>query len=348
MTPAARVRRRRTSATGIPASSCLSVVMNCSSMSRFHPDRCAVVVKSELAFVSAKLLILVALGAFAIFYVAILLDSLRQRRSTVHPDAAALPSPVQLATGFVTNFFDTLGIGSFATTTSIFKFLQMVPDRLIPGTLNVGHTLPVVFQAFIYISVIEVDLTTLVLMVTAAVTGAWVGAGKVASLPRRAVQLGMATVLLLAVAAMLMSQMELFPVGGEALELDGWRLAVGILGNFVFGAVSTLGAGFYAPCMILVSLLGMNPTAAFPIMMGSSAFLMPVASARFLRHGAYHRAAAVGLAAGGILAVPLAAFIVKSLPLAVLRWFVIAVVLYAAVLMLRSAAGDARAARGKE
>ena len=49
----------------------------------------------------------------------------------------------------------------------------------------------------------------------------------------------------------------------------------------------TIGIGLYAPCMIMVSLLGMNPIAAFPIMMGSCAFLMPVASLRFIRFGAF-------------------------------------------------------------
>lgn len=286
---------------------------------------------------TAKLPVFLALGLFAIFYLATLLSALRHTIPAGETTSRLRPSTAHLLTGFATNFFDTLGIGSFATTTSIFKFLEMVPDRLIPGTLNAGHTLPVVFQAFIYISVIEVDFTTLVLMISAAVMGAWIGSGKVAGLPRRTVQLGMATVLLLAVGAMIMSAMELFPVGGEALKLDGWRLAVGMAGNFVFGALSTLGAGFYAPCMILVSLLGMNPVASFPIMMGSSAFLMPVASARFLNRQAYDALATIGLAVGGVLGVPLAAFIVESLPLAVLRWLVIAVVLYAAALMLRSA-----------
>ena len=117
-----------------------------------------------------------------------------------------------------------------------------------------------------------------------------------------------------------------------------------MIGNLLFGAVSTLGVGFYAPCMILVSLLGMNPTAAFPIMMGSCAFLMPVASARFLRRRAHLAAATVGLAAGGLLGVPPAAFAVKSLPLPALRWLVIVVVVYAATLMLRSAFEDARPA----
>ena len=46
------------------------------------------------------------------------------------------PSVPQVLIGFVTNFFDTLGIGSFATTTTLYKLTQMVPDERLPGTLN--------------------------------------------------------------------------------------------------------------------------------------------------------------------------------------------------------------------
>jgi uncharacterized membrane protein YfcA len=197
-----------------------------------------------------------------------------------------------------------------------------------------------------------VDSVTLVLLIASAVAGGWMGAGLVARLSRRTVQLCVGSALLLAAAAMLMRQFELFPLGGESLQLRGWRLAAGMSGHFVFGAVSTLGIGFYAPCMTLVSLLGMNPVAAFPIMMGSSAFLMPVASIRFVWSRLYFGPAAAGLAIGGLCGVPLAAFAVKSLPLTALRWLVIAIVLYAAVLMLRSAlAGHAfhlRAGGGRE
>ncbi len=213
----------------------------------------------------------------------------------------------------------------------------MVPDELIPGTLNAGHTLPVILQAFIYIAAIEVDIVTLVLMIGSAMLGGWFGAGIVARLPRRGVQLGMAFALLTAVVVMLVRQLGRFPEGGTAIALRGALLVAAVAGNFVFGALSTLGVGLYAPCMTLVSLLGMTPAAAFPIMMGSSAFLMPVASARFIWSKAYFAPVAMGLAAGGLLAVPLAAFVVKSLPLAALRYLVIAVVFYAAVLMLRSA-----------
>ena len=141
----------------------------------------------------------------------------------------------------------------------------------------------------------------------------------------------------MAAAAMLMRQFDLFPLGGEALALGGWRLAAGVSGNFLLGAISTLGVGFYAPCMTMVSLLGMNPVGAFPIMMGSSAFLMPVASLRFVWSRAYLAPVAAGLALGGLAGVPLAAFAVRSLSLTALRWLVIVAVLYAAVLMLRSA-----------
>jgi len=239
-------------------------------------------------------------------------------------------------TGLVTNFFDTLGIGSFATTTAIFKFRSMVPDHWIPGTLNAGHTLPTLLQAFLYITAIQVDAVTLVLLIAGATAGAWFGAAAVAGLSRRSVQLGVGGALLFAAAALLMRQLDLFPAGGDALGLAGWKLAVAVLFNLVFGAISTLGIGFYAPCMTMVSLLGMNPAGAFPVMMSSSAFLMPVASAQFVKRRALSAQVALGLTVGGLAGVPVAAFIVKSLPRGGLRWLVIAVVLFATVLMLRS------------
>lgn len=271
-----------------------------------------------------------ALAVFTLSYIAVWARSLR-----LAPDRRpGLPS---LLTGFITNFFDTLGIGSFATTTSIFKFTRMVPDQLIPGTLNAGHTIPTIFQAFIYIAAIEVDITTLLLMIGGAVAGSWFGAGWVAHMPKRNVQIGVGGALLFAFVVLLMRQFDLFPAGGDALGLTGGKLIVAVTLNTVFAAISTLGIGFYAPCMTLVGLLGMNPIAAFPIMMGSSAFLMPVASSRFVISNAYSPSVALGLTIGGLFGVPLAAFVVKSMPLTAARWLVMFVILYAAIRMLRSA-----------
>jgi uncharacterized membrane protein YfcA len=250
------------------------------------------------------------------------------------------PTPTQIGIGAVTNFFDTLGIGSFATTTALFRFLKAVPDRVMPGTLNVGHTLPTVAQAFIYTTMVQVDVLTLFAFIAAAVLGAWLGAGVVASWPRQKVQIGMGAALLGAATLMLMTQLNLFPGGGEALGVRGAKLAIGVGVNFLLGALMSLGIGLYAPCMILVSLLGMNPTAAFPIMMGSCAFLMPVGSLRFIRERSYGLRAGLGLAIGGIPGVLLAAFIVTSLPVYWVRWLVIVVVIYTSLTMLAAGLRD--------
>jgi uncharacterized membrane protein YfcA len=278
-----------------------------------------------------KTWLFIALGGIAAFYLITWLSAIRRE------GAETLPTPLGAGIGFVTNFFDTLGIGSFATTTSLFRALKLVRDEVIPGTLNVGHTLPTIVQAFIYIAVVNVDIVTLILMIAASVLGTWLGAGVVAGWPRRNIQIGMGLALLVAAALTLLQIYKIAPGAGVALGLQGTKLGLGILGNIALGALMSLGIGLYGPCLILISLLGMDPTTAFPIMMGSCAFLMPVGSARFIQKKSYDLRAAIGLAIGGIPAVLIAAFIVKSLPLLYVRWLVVIVVVYTAVSMLRSA-----------
>jgi uncharacterized membrane protein YfcA len=265
---------------------------------------------------------------------------------TVVRGGLVAPTPFQTGVGFVTAFLDTLGIGSFATSTAIFKLRNMVPVRLMPGTLNVGHALSTIAQSFIYTRIVPVDSRTLVLMIVAACLGAWIGAAVVVHWPRRKIQIGMGLALIAAAALMLMTQLELFPGGGDTLGLAGARLVVGLAGNFALGVLMMLGIGLYAPCMILVSLLGMNPTAAFPIMMGSCAFLMPTSSTKFVSSGTYDRQAAIGLAVGGLPAVLIAAYIVRSLPLGAVRWLVIVVVVYTAINMLATAWEEGQEGRG--
>ncbi len=265
---------------------------------------------------------------------------LRTRREQVRagstPDVV-LPSRIQLLIGFVTNFFDTLGIGSFATTTSAFKILRVVPDRVIPGTLLIGHTFPILAEAAIYLTVIDMDVRTLALVVGASVAGAWLGAGVVRGWPKRKIQIGMGVALLGAAVLTVTGLLGLTPAGGEALGLSGVRLWIGILGNFVFGALLTLGIGNYAPSFVLFGLLGMSPRTVFPIVCVSCALVMPLAGIRFVSRGSYSPRAALGLTLGGIPGVLLAAYIVKELPLTVLRWMVVCVIVYAAIALLRSA-----------
>jgi uncharacterized membrane protein YfcA len=283
-----------------------------------------------------KYILLALMAAFGLVFTAVWAVRRREARGS----EGAGTTPLLVGVGFLTNFFDTLGIGSFATTTALFRLWKAVDDRLIPGTLNVGHTIPTVVQASIFITVVEVDIRTLASMIAAAVVGA--------CLPRRKIRLGMGVLLLVAASLILLRLLGFAPPGGDALALGGGLLALAVVVNFVLGVLMTLGIGLYAPCMILVALLGMNPRAAFPIMMGSCAVLMSAAGIRFVRRGSYSQPASVGLTLGGVPGVLLAAFVVRELPLDVVRWLVVVVVVYTAISMLRAGLAEPPEAPGAE
>jgi uncharacterized membrane protein YfcA len=242
-----------------------------------------------------------------------------------------------VAIGTFTAFLDTLGIGSFAPTTALFKFRGRPADELIPGTLNVGLNGAAFIETLLFLTNVNVEPMLLLCTIVAAGVGAWLGAGVVSRMPRRAIQLFMGIALLLAALFFAMRNLGLFPPGGTAFALQGWRFAVAVGVNFVLGALMCIGIGNYAPSMIVLALLGMHPLAAFPIMMGSDGLLQPVASLGFFRSGRFAHAPALGLIVGSVLGVLVAYYIVRQLPLTTMRWLVIVVVSYAAVSMLRSA-----------
>jgi uncharacterized membrane protein YfcA len=247
------------------------------------------------------------------------------------------PWPPFLATGFISNFFDTLGVGSFAQQAAVFKFFKLVDDRLIPGTMNVGNTLPTVTQAFIFMTAVEVDALTLISMSLAAPVGAVFGAGFVAKMSKRKIQVGLGTALMAVALIILAGLLKLMPSGGEAIGLSGWQLVIAIVMCVIFGALQTIGVGFYAPCMAMVYTFGMHPATAFPIMMTATGMLMAAGGARFVKENAYDRKAAISLTIAGMVGVFIAAFIVKSLPLEVLKWLVLGVVVYTSISMFISA-----------
>lgn len=249
----------------------------------------------------------------------------------------ARTSPVALALGAVVNFFDTLGIGSFAPTTAAIKFLKLTRDELIPGTLNAGHAIPTIVQALIFIALVKVSAALLVSCILAAVAGALLGARVVARLPVRAIRIGMGLALLAAAGLFIARNLGLMPGGGEALALTGAAFAAAVTLHFLFGALMSLGVGLYAPSLIFLSLLGMDSRAAFPIMMGACAFLMSASGLQFISAGRFDTRLALGFALGGVPAVLLAALVVKEMPLDVLRWLVAGVVVLAALTMLASA-----------
>ena len=240
--------------------------------------------------------------------------------------------------GFITNFFDTLGIGSFAPTVALNKFMKMgVKDKELPGLLNVSYALPVVCEAVIFTTVIKVESITLVSMLAAAALGSYLGAGIIAKMDEVKIQTVMGLALFATAVLMLLSQLKLMPGGGDAIGLTGIKLAIGIVGNAILGALMTAGVGLFAPCMALTYFLGLSPQVTFPIMMGSCAMLQPIASVKFIKEGAYPRKATLALGLCGIAGVLVAAYIVKSLPIETLKWLVMIVLVYTGSSMIHTA-----------
>ena len=367
--------------------------------------------------------LLIAFAVLALILAIALYRDYRRHKNNLEPNSWVGTGLI----GFLSNFLDTLGIGSFATETAMFKFFRQCEDRIIPGTLNVANAIPTIAQAIIYTQIVEVEPLTLVLMLAAAVLGSKLGAGVVARLPEIRIQQTIGVALLIT-AGFLISKalnsppdIKAFSVGDSAgtvgsmiglgsgdslmvesngmfrirqasgqsvgqiritiqdgtvtrdsivvisgienvkssvegpvttvtgnlldpgsLSLTGTKLIIGVVANFILGALMSAGIGLYAPCMALVSMLGMSPNAAFPIMMGSCAMLMPISGLTFIREGAYNRRATFAIAITGVVGVLIAAFIVKELPMEYLRWLVVIVVLYTSVVMLRAALRSAK------
>ena len=278
------------------------------------------------------LAIWIALAALATWYSIMFIRDLVRHKHQFEPVNRLKTGMI----GFAVNFFDVLGIGAFAPQTALLRLTRQTEDRVLPGTLNVANTLPVLIQAIIFVTVIKVEPVTLISMLVAAASGAVLGAGIVSRLSERKIRITMGVALLVTAAFMLAGKMQWIQGDGTDIGLHGVRLAIAVTVNFLLGALMTAGIGLYAPCMALVFALGLSPQVAFPIMMGSCAFLMPPASVRFIKEGAYNRNAALTMAIPGMVAVLIAAFIVKSLPLDSLRWLVLVVVLYTSAMMLRA------------
>jgi uncharacterized membrane protein YfcA len=272
-------------------------------------------------------------GALFLINAAFFVNWFRSRKSYA---GRKRPLLMEYPLGAVVAFFDTLGIGSFAPTTAALKFQGRIADELIPGTLNVGLNTAAMLEMLIMVSVILIDPVLLMATVLSAAGGAWIGAGIVNRLPRPAVQFAMGVALFIAGCVFIATNLHLLPGGGVAMTLTGWRFAVAVAINFVLGALMSVGIGLYAPCMITVTLLGLHPIAAFPIMMGACGLVQPTASLQFFRSGRFGFGTSIALTVGSIPGVLLAAFVVKTLPLTALRWLVVLVVLYASSTMLRS------------
>jgi len=275
--------------------------------------------------------LLILFGLALIAYLAALVRAARA--------ASARPNAEAIGLGAVVSFFDTLGIGCFAPTTAWFKFRGLVPDRLIPPTMIVGLTPTAMAESVIFLSLLGVLVDPILLFGCASATfiGGLVGAPLVAKARVWIVQLSVAIGLVLAATAYAMTNLHLFPGGGTSSSLPAGLTLAAIAASFGFGILANFGIGNYAPSLVMLSLMGMDPRLCFPIMAAGGALMGAGTSIRHIKIAEVDLRIVVGLVLGGIPAVLAAAFIVKEMPLEMLRWLVFLVVVYTAAIMFRAA-----------
>ena len=280
------------------------------------------------------LILLVAALAIAGLGLSVYLLSAAARSGQLLPKAEAL------ALGAVTNFFDTLGIGSFAPTIAWLRFRRLVDDRLIPLTMLSGYTIPAILQGVIFLLLLgmKVDPWLLLACMIAMVAGGYYGVPIAARAPVRLIQAIVGTALLVAACFYVLSNLGWMPPGGTATSLPLALAVVTVVAHFVFGVLLSFGVGNYAPTLAMLSLMGMDPRLAFPIMAAAAGFAGTAAAARCIRTVKLDLRLVLGLTLGAIPAVLVAAFIVKEMPLTMLRWLVVVVVTYAGVTLLATAA----------
>jgi len=277
-------------------------------------------------------LLLGMLGLAALANAVVLLRAAARQRARPGVEATAL--------GAVVNFLDTLGIGSMAPTMAWFKFRKMVPDALIPQTMIAGLTLPTMGQSLIFLLLLGVDLDPVLLLgsVAALLAGGVVGVKLVSRAKAWVVQALVGVALLMAAAFYILSILDLMPVGGTATSLPPALTVVAILANFGFGILVNFGVGNYAPTLALLSLMGLDPRLCFPIMATGASLAGASIGIQHVRARRIDLAIVLAMVLGGIPAVLVAALVVKSLPLTMLKWLVSFVIVYTAVVMLRGAA----------
>lgn len=279
---------------------------------------------------SAATILLIIMWIFAAVFFVVLIRDVLVHKDELDKTKMGYNSLISL----IANFFDTLGIGSYAIATSAWKFNKSVRDDLIPGTLNVAFGIPICVEATITMTRIEMDSLTLVLMIAAAIIGSILGAKIISRLDimKIRVVMGVALIIVAAITLCKINAVGPFGILGTARGLEGGMLVVGVIANFILGILMTAGIGLYAPCMAIVLLLGMSADVAFPVMMGSCAYLCPACGITFIKEGKYNRASTIPMIFTGAIGVLIAGFIVTSLPLTVLTYLVCVVMVICAIM----------------
>jgi len=273
-------------------------------------------------------LIIIVNGLFAIKLSKDLIKNRQQLKNEPgHNLLLAIASPIIF-------FLSSIGVSDFAVSTVFYRKAKLITDKLLPGTLNTQCVIPVAAMALTFISTIKVDTLTLSICIISQVIGAYFGSRFISKLSLKSIRKLIGTGLIIATTFIIASKLSLIPSGGTAFALSPIKLAIAAMLLSIFGALNNMGIGSYAPTMVTVYALGMDPVAAFPIIMGASTFSIPIGSIQFIKRKEYSRKITLFAATFGLLGVLVGVCFIRKLDISMLQWLIAAILLYSGTSML--------------
>lgn len=187
------------------------------------------------------------------------------------------------SSGIIAFIADTLGVGSFSINIAFAKLFNTFPDEELPAMSNAAQVMPGVIESFFFMNLIDVDLNTLLTLVSGACIGGLIGGTIVSRLSKQSIRLGMMFCFIVIISILICHQFRLIPIGGELIALQGGRLMIGFIAMIICGALTSVGIGLFVMVQAVLFLLNVSPLVAFPIMTTAGAMQQPLTTLVFLQ-----------------------------------------------------------------
>lgn len=229
----------------------------------------------------ALFLITLCILILSVFCVVVMTYKLFQQQS----ESLSLLQYAKLSvSGLVAFIADTLGVGSFAVNVALAKLTGTFKDDEMPAVNNGAQVIPGTIESLFFMHLVDVDLTTLLTLVSGTCIGGLIGGFVVSQLSKQAIRLAMLSCFILIIVLLVAHQFRLLPVGGELTELHSWKLVIGFFALMVCGALTSVGVGLFVMVQGVLFLMNISPVVAFPIMTIAGAMQQPLTTLVFLQN----------------------------------------------------------------
>ena len=185
--------------------------------------------------------------------------------------------------GIIAFIADTLGLGSFAVNVALAKLLGTFRDDELPGLNNGAQLIPGAIESLFFMSLVEVDFTTLLTLVAGTCIGGVLGGFVMSRLSKQAIRLAMICSFAIIIVLLISHQFHLLPVGGDLTELQSWKLVIGFFALLICGALTSVGVGLFVMVQGVLFVMNVSPVVAFPIMTTAGAMQQPLTTLVFLQ-----------------------------------------------------------------